>query len=250
MSPHRFYVPEVALKSSRKLELPDSVGRQVVRVLRMREGDEIALFNGSGSEWPAKIDSVRRDSVSVTIGPLVDPHTDPELQITVCQALIPTERMEFVIQKCTELGVSRVLPVVTGRVQVKDASPSPRRIKRWTRIAVEAAEQSGRTRVPEVFAPVSFADCLARARAEGPVVLLWEEEHDYSLRLAVQESLRGGSGHVSVLIGPVGGLSEAEVDEARSAGALIAGAGPRILRAETAPVVALTTLMYEADELE
>lgn len=250
MMVHRFYVPATALEEGARLQLPDSVSHQVSRVLRMQPGDNITLFNGSGLEWPAKIDGISRSGVSVTPGPAQNPHREPELSVTVCQALVPSERMEFVIQKGTELGALEFAPVITERVQVKDASVSPRRLERWERIAVEAAEQSGRTRVPVISPVSSLDDCLSRMSSRGPVIMLWEEEREKSLRAAVLESLSSGPGHVGLLIGPVGGLSGAEAVAARSAGAVTAGAGPRILRAETAPVVALTALMLEAGELE
>lgn len=233
-----------------EFRLPPETGRQVARVLRLRTGDEVVLFDGTGPEWPSTVAFINKDVVAVNVGEARHPGTEPALQITVCQALVPADRMEFVIQKVTELGAARLLPVITERVQPKDARPTERRLERWTRIATEAAEQSGRTRVPEILPDMSLEACLSSMASEGPLVLLWEEEHGNSLRTAVRESLSKASGHISVLIGPVGGLSVAEVEAAKQAGAIIAGAGPRILRAETAPVVALSILMYEASELE
>ncbi len=249
MSSNRFYLPTLTLEVDSEIELPDEVSRQVTRVLRKKEDDQLVLFNGSGNEWPAKIISVRKDSVSVRLGDASDPNSEPSVNVTIYQALIPAERMEFVIQKSTELGATRIVPVLSERVQARDGNVSQNRRNRWERIAVEAAEQSGRTLVPKILATESLVDCLASVKSEGPMIMLWEEERGKSLKEAVRESLRSGPEHVSVLIGPVGGLSEAEAEAGRSAGALLAGAGPRILRAETAPVVALTSLMYEANEL-
>lgn len=249
MSSNRFYVPTLDLEKGNSLELPVEIGRQVSKVLRMREGDSLVLFNGSRHQFPAQITAVRKETVSVLLDEPVDPGTEPALQVTVYQALVPAERMEFVIQKCTELGAARIVPVVTERVQSRDSNISQNRLTRWERIATEAAEQSGRTRVPEVLPVIDLGECLTHSRSAGPVIVMWEEEHGLSLKQAVHESLSSKPEHVSVLIGPVGGLSGAEADAARSAGALIAGAGPRILRAETAPVVALTALMYETGEL-
>lgn len=215
----------------------------------MRKGDELGVFNGSGSEWLAKITSIDSDGVEISVGDELDRRTEPKTQVTVYQALVPSERIEFVVQKCTELGVFEVVPVVTERVQAKDANPGKTKIERWRRIAVEAAEQSGRKKVPKISEPVEFSQAIESASANGPLLFLWEEEHGKKLREAVRESLSSDSKDISVLIGPVGGLSASEADAARSARAIIAGAGPRILRAETAPVVALTALMYEAGEL-
>lgn len=249
MSSNRFYLPSTTLEQGLEFELPEETSRQVSRVLRMRENDRIVLFDGSGSEWPAAIVSVRKDLVSVSLGSPSDPGSEPTLQVSILQALVPAERMEFVIQKSTELGAAQIIPIITERVQAKDENVSQNRRNRWERIAVEAAEQSGRTRVPEVLPATSLADSLTAAISEGPIIVLWEEERQKNLKAAVQESLSSGSKHVSILIGPVGGLSGAEADAAMTAGGILAGAGPRILRAETAPVVALTALMLEAGEL-
>ena len=217
----------------------------------MRPGDEIVIFDGTGPEWTAEITSVNREAVSVIAGRSSDPGTEPSLQVTVCQALVPSERMEFVIQKGTELGAVRFVPITTERVQSKDSQPNERRLERWKKIATEAAEQSGRTQVPDILPVHSLESCVSAMCAEGPVLLLWEEEMPgKDLRTAVRESLSGASRRVAVLVGPVGGLSASEVGTARDTGAIVVGAGPRILRAETAPVVALAALMYEAGELK
>jgi 16S rRNA (uracil1498-N3)-methyltransferase len=249
VSPHRFFLAEPVPPGKSSLTLPQDVSRQISRVLRMRAGDKIAVFDGSGLEWPATIEDVGRDTVTVKIGAGTDPLSEPKLSVTVCQALIPSDRMDYVIQKCTELGVSRIMPIVTERVQAKDATPSEKRVERWQRIAREAAELAGRTRVPGIMEQRSLGDALSAMASTGPLLMLWEEEHGKSLRVAVRESLSSSPGHVALLIGPVGGLSEDEAIAAKHAGAMVVGAGARILRAETAPVVALTALMYEAGEL-
>lgn len=249
MSPHRFYLAETTLETGATVELRGAVGRQISRVLRMQPGDNITLFSCGGSEWSAEIVTADRSGVKVIVGARSEPETEPRLNVTICQSLVPQERMEYVVQKCTELGAAEIIPVITERVQSRDARPGDGKLDRWRRIAVEATEQSGRTRVPEICAPVSFNELLHDQRIPRPLIVLWEEEQGKSLREIVRESLNSNPKQVSVLIGPVGGLSVAEADAASSAGALIAGAGSRILRAETAPVVALTALMYEAGEL-
>ena len=249
MTPHRFFIDEPTPRDGAVFNLPQEVSRQVARVLRMRLGDSIELFDCSGYEWPATITDIGKDSVSVTIGQGADPLSEPKLKVTVCQGLVPSDRMDYVVQKCTELGVDRIVPMLTERVQAKDATPSAKRLERWQRIAREAAELAGRTRVPEVMAQQSLDDVLRVMPAEGPVLMLWEEEQGSSLRTAVRESLGSHPRHVTLLIGPVGGLSGAEADAAKAAGVVVVGAGARILRAETAPVVALAALMYEAGEL-
>jgi 16S rRNA (uracil1498-N3)-methyltransferase len=134
-------------------------------------------------------------------------------------------------------------------VQAKDAHVSANRLERWQKIVTEAAEQSGRPVVPPILPAQGLAGAVTRLATEGPVVLLWEEEAAKNLRTVLRESLSKGPRHVAILVGPVGGLSQAEAAVAHSAGAITAGLGRRILRAETAPVTALSALMYEAGEL-
>ncbi len=249
MSSNRFYLPSISLEQGSEVKLPEAVSRQVARVLRKRSGDEIVLFDGSGAEWRSRIVSIDGDAVRAAVGASFAPDSEPQLDMTVCQALVPAERMEFVVQKSTELGASRIIPLVTERVQARDRNVSRNKIDRWHRIAVEATEQSGRTRVPEILPDQDLADCVSEAASRGPVIMLWEEKQGTSLVQAVRQSLASRPRGVTVLIGPVGGFSEAEAEMCKSAGALLAWAGPRILRAETAPIVALTALMYEAGEL-
>jgi 16S rRNA (uracil1498-N3)-methyltransferase len=250
MSLHRFFVPGARLAEGQEITLPEEPGRQVARVLRMRAGDSIGLFDGSGMEWPSTIKAIARDTVTVVPGAPYDPGTEPRLMVTICPALVPSDRMEYVIQKSTELGAARVIPLLTERVQAKDAQVSGNRLARWRKIATEAAEQSGRAKVPEILGPRPLAQAVTDLAAEGPAILLWEGEPQRNLRVALRESLSGGPKHVAIFAGPVGGLSETEAVAARAAGAVTAGMGRRILRAETAPVTALSALMLEAGELE
>ena len=246
---HRFFVPDTRLAEGAEIVLPRETGRQVSRVLRMRVGDSIGLFDGSGMEWLATIKAIERDAVTVALGAAFDPGTEPRLMVSICPALVPSERMEYIIQKSTELGAMRVIPLLSERVQAKDAKVSANRLSRWMKIATEAAEQSGRAKVPEILEPRPLIDAIKDLSAEGPAVLLWEGEAEKNLRTALRESLSGSPGHVGIFVGPVGGLSESEATAARDAGAITAGMGRRILRAETAPVTALSALMLEAGEL-
>lgn len=249
MSSNRFYIPGVDLAEGREITLPAETGRQISRVLRMRTGDSVNLFNGSGSEWTSTIESINRDTVIAVPGSPHDPHTEPALMVTVCPALVASDRIDYVIQKSTELGAGRVLPVITERVQAKDAKVSENRLNRWRKIAIEATEQSGRVKVPDISSPQQLIPVVAGLAKEGLAILLWEGETQKSLRTALRESLMDDPKRVSIFVGPVGGLSEGEATAARSAGAITVGLGRRILRAETAPVTALSALMLEAGEL-
>lgn len=242
---HRFFVPKSALKDGRAL-LPERAAEQLRRVLRAQPGVEIAVFDGSGAEWLVQLDIVSAREVSGVIRSAVTPAVEPSVAVTLCQALVRPERFEIVLQKCTELGVVEFIPVLSERVQAGDAAPSAARLSRWSRIIEEAAEQSGRTRVPVVSEPFPLGDAVRRQAGRGPVVLLWEMQTGPGLRQVLRGVAELGlPERLSLVVGPVGGFGEAEVKDAADAGALVAGMGPRVLRTETAAIAALSATMYD-----
>jgi 16S rRNA (uracil1498-N3)-methyltransferase len=249
MTQHRFFLSGVPITPGVMLPLPRPVSRQVFRVLRMRPGDSIVLFDGSGSEWQAEIMNASSDGVLVKPGDPVRPNVEPALQVTLCPAVVPAERFELVLQKGVEIGVRRFVPLLTRRVQAKDIAGAERKMARWRRIVIEAAEQSGRVIVPELAAPAGFEDAVSKLRAEGPVLLLWEEERSQGLREALGPALSGSTEKIAIAVGPVGGLTESEVDAASNLGAVVASMGARVLRAETAAIAAVSAVMYEAGEM-
>ena len=247
---HRFCVAPDAIASGRVV-LPDAAAEQVRKVLRLRAGEGIAVFDGSGAEWSASLDAVGRDSVTATLIEQSFPEVEASVDITLLVALIKAERFEIVLQKATELGVCRFVPFVSERVQGGDAAaPSKRRIARWNRIVTEATEQSGRVRVPRIDPPTSMAEAVAAAADQGPVILLWEAGAPRGFRTVLEELIsEEAPSRLSLVIGPVGGIATREVEEAMEAGAVVAGLGPRVLRAETAAVAALTASMHQLGQL-
>jgi 16S rRNA (uracil1498-N3)-methyltransferase len=221
----RFYVAEPL--SDGEVRLPEHVARQVTTVLRLKPGDRVVLFDGSGPEWVAELLITgkkaaarlieRREVVSVT-----------QRQVTLCQAVLKGERMEWVLQKGTELGVSAFQPVLTERVVARtDKVP-----RRWRRIVEEAVEQCGRTRVPSVRTPITLAEALAQNEAH---VFCWEGERGASLW---NHLARGAPQQLTLYVGPEGGFAQREAELARDWGAAMVSLGPLILRAETAAVAA------------
>ncbi|MCX5636790.1 MAG: RsmE family RNA methyltransferase, partial [Planctomycetota bacterium] len=194
---------------------------------------------------------------------------EPSVQITLFQSLLAREKFEWVLQKCTEVGVTRFVPVITQRALVRETAIKPEKLDRWQRIITEAAEQSHRGRIPDLLPPVSFEEILpnlrdfercliAREPAEGrfdPVQPDGVGSDQTGLRpVALREALRAGKqtvpGTVAVLVGPEGGFTEQEVQLAQSAGAVPVGLGPRILRTETAAIVATTLILHELGQME
>lgn len=226
----RFLVRSAVARGDRvQLDAPQA---KHLRVRRLRQGDEVVLFDGAGHSYLASVDRISRHAVEVLIVErLRDRVAESPLDLILAVAVLKADRLEWVIEKATELGVHRLRPFVS---QHSLARPSPARRKRWQEIALSAAKQSGRTVVPAVEAPVDFETILAEAT---PRSLLFWERAGQSGDLA---ELGGPPATITVIIGPEGGFADAEVEAARAAGSHIVGLGPRILRAETAAIVALT----------
>ncbi|MEO5372447.1 MAG: 16S rRNA (uracil(1498)-N(3))-methyltransferase [Magnetococcus sp. DMHC-1] len=227
------------LRPEAELYRPDDrVGHYLLRVLRLPQGAEVCLFDGSGGEWDGILLSV---VTPVTIQLLRHRTGEREspLAITLVHGLSRPAAMDMVIQKGVELGVATIVPLITRRsVSRPDARQSANKSERWQRIAMEASEQCGRTRVPHIHPPTSW-DRLAELTPVGLRLLFWEEERQ-GMRLRSLDSPPHGS-PLTLLTGPEGGLDAEEVAFAREKlGFLAVGLGPRILRTETAALAVLT----------
>ena len=224
----RFYVTEQLIGGD--VRLPEHIARQVRTVLRMKPGDRLALFDGSGGEWVGELVDAGR-GVTARLVERRDGAAGPPRRVTLCQALLKGERMEWVLQKGTELGVAAFQPLVTERAVVR-RSEVP---ERWRRIVVEAAEQCGRTDLPALRAPVRLAAALAEP---GAHVFCWEGERVQSLWGSLARTGPDARDALTLYVGPEGGFSEQEACLARERGARVVSLGPLILRAETAAVAA------------
>lgn len=243
MSPHRFLVPPDTL-TAETAEVPEPAARQIRQVLRLRPGEDVVLFDGGGSEWLARLETVSKERVSAMLLQSSCPDTEAIVSVTLSQVLLKSDRFEFVLQKATELGVQTVQPVLSERC-IAD-SPSPSRLERWERILREATEQSGRVRVPSLLPVVRLDEAIAPEH--GPAVMLWESEKDRSLSRSLADL--AGTGRLNLICGPEGGFATGEAERMRNSGVAVASLGPRILRAETAAVTALTISLYALGELE
>ena len=252
MSSPRFHVPPDAMHEGRVV-LPDGAARQVRLVLRLRPGDSVVVFDGGRFEWPVTLDRIDRTAVEGTLGIPEFPGTEPICAVTIMQALIKPDRFEQVLQKGTELGACKFVPLNTARVQPADASAAgTSRFDRWRRIVREASEQSGRVVVPELENTASLTDAVARESVHGPVALLWEEtgRSTQGLRDVLGQVDSGQPGaRFAFVVGPVGGFEAGEVEDAGRAGATVIGFGSRILKSETAAIAALAATMFELGEL-
>ena len=226
--------------------LSENNSRYLSKVLRCRIGQTLAVFDVTGKEYTAEISSITGSTVALRIKACRETHRESPLALTLAQSLLKGRKMDLVVQKATELGVHEIAPFVSHRsVPQTEATKAQEKYDRWCKIAREAARQCGRTMLPEVLAIATLGDLL-RERKGGDVVLLWEGSVN-PIRLAL-ERFRGAE-RLCVVIGPEGGFTEEEVEEASTAGALIASLGRRILRAETAALAVLSLVQYELGDL-
>lgn len=245
---HRFYLPD-GIPADGPVQLPRDIARQVSRVLRMRAGEEIGVFDGSGVQWTIELDEVSSRSSEGHVVDVTRPSTEPGVEITLYQSLIDAAQFELVLQKGVELGVKRFVPVLTERVRgAGSTGASESRQARWGRILQEAAEQSGRVFVPGVESPVSLGEVFEEPFT-GQFIVPWEGEASLSLREALRSREPGSNAPLSLLIGPKGGLTEAEIEFLKGRGAIPVTLGSRILRAETAAIATVSAVLYELGEL-
>lgn len=219
------------------VRLPDAAANHVGRVLRLRAGAAIVAFDGSGNDYRCEILAVRGDEVRVRVGPRSPGLPESPLRITLVQAVSRGERMDWTLQKATELGVRTIVPVLSARSVVRlDDSQAEKKLRHWQAIVAGASEQCGRSVVPEIRQPQELSRYLASSPREGQRFVL---SPTGPASLAGLASL---GPRVELLIGPEGGLDDAELERAATSGYAPVRLGPRVLRTETAGIVALTVL--------
>jgi len=235
---------DVELQTGRRLTVEGSAGNHISRVLRLRVGDALTLFNGQGGEYAGSIDEIRRDTVVVSILERRDVDRESPCQLTLAQGISRGERMDWVVQKATELGVWQIAPIFTERSIVQlDEKQASRKLQHWRSIAIAACEQSGRNHVPQITQPVGLYELLEKRTSSGTALLL---SPGAPLRIA---DLASAGTQITVLIGPEGGLADVEQQAAVKAGFTPVRLGPRVLRTETAAVCALTLLQQKFGDI-
>jgi 16S rRNA (uracil1498-N3)-methyltransferase len=241
---NRLYVPD-PLAPDTDLCLNEERSHYAGRVLRLRAGDEVLLFNGDGGEFVAVISEVSRSAVRLHIGNRRERIVESPLKINLAQGVSRGERMDIVVQKATELGVFRITPVMTAHSVVRLAGDKgEKRAAHWTKIAQSACEQCGRAVVPLVDAPRSFNGWIEGLTPGDGERLVLHPNAGTAL-----SGLRHLPERVGLLIGPEGGLSGAELDQATAAGFTACSLGPRILRTETAAIAAIAILQSRYGDL-
>lgn len=223
------------------VELDGAPAHYLVRVLRLAVGDPVTLFNGDGGDYAGELCAVARDRATVRVGDVRVPARESPLKIILVQAVSRGERMDYTLQKATELGVSCIQPLTSQRVEVRlDQNKQAKRLAHWQGVVISACEQSGRAVVPEVKPLLSLQQWLRtwneKPGADGPCLVLDPGATTRLSKVPLETSC------VSLLIGPEGGFSDAELAQVKAAGLTPASLGPRVLRTETAGPAAIAVL--------
>lgn len=229
----RVYEPQ-PLATGAELDLGERNQQHLVRVLRLQAGDAFVIFNGDGGEYGARIASTGKRDCRVLVGQRREPPVESPLLTHLGQVMSKGDRLEYAVQKAVELGVTTITLLSSERCEIRlDGERQDKKVQHLQNVAIHAAEQSGRVRVPLVQGPLAVADWAAAADAELKLVLHPGE---------TAATLPGRCASVALLVGPEGGFSAAEVEMARQRGFLCLALGPRVLRTETAPAAALSLL--------
>lgn len=253
---HRFFVPPET-RSENNVAMSGDLAHQLSRVLRLRADEEIVLIPADATdavEWRVRLVSVGARAVHGVVIAERAGLPEPTCAVTLCPALLKGERFDWLLQKATELGVAAIQPVTTMHTIRKIGPDDAHALERWRRIVTEAAEQSGRSRVPTVRAPVRLADLAGAVSASMPMPMPIPMPiivaHETVATISLADALSAGADRIAVAIGPEGGFADDEVRRlVADAGAVAVSLGPRILRAETAAITAVTLVMAATNNI-
>jgi 16S rRNA (uracil1498-N3)-methyltransferase len=233
----RLYIDN-QLREGLRLDLPQEAAHHAVRVLRLRAGDEIVLFDGRGGEYPARIEAIERSRVAVNVGAHRAVERESPLEVTLVQGVSSGERMDITVQKAVELGVRAIQPVLAEKSVVKlDAERAEAKREHWRRVAISACEQCGRNRIPDIWPVISLPE-YCRAARPAAIRLLLSPSGQAHLRQAIPRLEQT----LALAVGPEAGFSASEEELLMATGFRPIMLGPRVLRTETAAPAALAAL--------
>lgn len=240
----RFFVTNAELQQD--VIMLTGENAQHAKVLRLKAGEQVLLCDGEGNEALCTVENANPNAFAFSVCERRNSQTEAAVRVSVYVAFPKADKLEHIIQKATELGAYEIVAFPSGRcISKPDEKSLPKKLERWQKIAASAAEQSGRGRIPQVLTLPSYNQALERAKQADKALLFYENEHATTLKMALQS---GSYSSVSLLTGPEGGLEEREVRQALDAGLQVCTLGSRILRCETAPLCALSAVMYDAGE--
>lgn len=241
---HKFFVETKHIEEN-KIYIYDEDYAHIKKVLRLKEKDKIEVSDGEKSEYLCEIASLQNEYLELNILTKNDLKTESQVSISIYQGLPKSEKMDYIVQKNTEIGVKEIVPVVTDRtiIKIKDMKKEEKKLSRWRKIARESAKQSKRGIIPTVSNIVSLKDALEKAK-ETEIIVFYEMEHNNTLKTLLREPIKN---KISIFIGPEGGFEKDEIELIKEYGGKVISLGKRILRTETAGLVASAIILYELD---
>lgn len=243
-----FHIEKEAVTET-SIEVKGEIGHHIGRVLRVRVGESLRFSDNEALYYEGSVTAVSGDTVTVAVEKIYPIDDEPRLSVTLLQCLPRGDKMEQVLQKTTELGVKRVIPVESDNSQIRLKNKKEEKQKRWQKIVDSAAEQSGRGIIPVVETPCGLKTALDALSDTTEILFCYERETDRGFR-ATAEELKAKTTEIALIIGPEGGFSPAEAEMILAHGGHSVTMGSRILRTETAGPTALAALMYEFGEWE
>ena len=244
----KFFIDKKDIKN-KKITITGGDAAHIAKVLRTEVGEVLTLCDGCGTDFSAKVTACSKDSVSLDIIDTTPCLAEPKVLVTLFQGIPKQGKMDYIIEKCTELGISRIVPVATTRsvVKISDKKSEEKKLERWRKIASESVKQCGRGKIPEVTDVMSVAQAIDFSKNLDLTIAAYECENETSLKSVLSSQ---SPKTVGVFIGPEGGLDDTEVKMFCDADIKTVTLGKRILRTETAGHTVLTAVMYEFNELK
>ncbi|MGL4761297.1 MAG: RsmE family RNA methyltransferase [Sarcina sp.] len=244
---HKFFTPVELFTETHAVIQGDDV-KHIYKVLRVTKGEKVAINNLSGEEFLGEIEEVNKQEVIIKIIEKLDINNESNLEIYLFQGMPKAAKMDLIVQKGVELGMSEFIPVITDRVDVK-LKGEFKKLDRLNKIALEASKQSKRSHIAKVSAPIEFEEALAKMKEMDLIVVPYENATRYGIRTMAKELNEKKFTKVAVMIGPEGGFEEEEIQKLKDINAHIVTLGPRILRTETAGFTCASLLQYEFGDL-
>lgn len=248
---HKFFTPKELINGDVAKIIGDDV-KHIYKVLRITQGEKVTLNNCEGVEYIAKVISVTKQEVLLEVLEKLDVNNESDIKIYLFQGLPKSQKMDLIVQKGTELGVTEFIPTITHRVDVK-LKGEFKKLDRLNRIALEAAKQSKRSIIPKVSEPIEFDQMIEKINSLDLVLVPYENAENFGIKKLVNNLEKNGSVEkiksVGIFVGPEGGIEEDEIEKLKENGAHIITLGKRILRTETAGFVATSLIQYELSDL-
>lgn len=248
---HKFFTPKELINGDVAKIIGDDV-KHIYKVLRISEGEKVTLNNCEGVEYLGRVKAVSKQEVLIDILEELESNNESDVNIYLFQGLPKSQKMDLIVQKGTELGITEFIPTITHRVDVK-LKGEFKKLDRLNRIALEAAKQSKRSIIPKVLEPIEFDEVLEKINSLDLLIVPYENANNFGIKTLINELRKENNidniKNIGIFVGPEGGIEEDEIERLKDKGAYIVTLGKRILRTETAGFVATSLIQYELSDL-